>query len=131
LLGGELIWGLVLVTVKLLSRTESTLTISAYFTLFLTPLAAIPAAFVWMWPTPEQFLWLLLIAGLGTASQFLFVQSFRDADVTAVVPLTFTELIWSALLGWLLFHEVPTPLVLGGGLVIFASATYLTVREGR
>jgi drug/metabolite transporter (DMT)-like permease len=131
LLGGELFWGFVLVTVKMLSRSDSSLTIITYLTLFLTPLAAIPAAFFWIWPTPEQLAWLALIAALGTASQFLMTQSFRDADVTAVVPLTFTELIWSALLGWLLFGETPDAWTLVGGLAIFASSAYLTVREGR
>jgi drug/metabolite transporter (DMT)-like permease len=131
ILAGELTWGIVLVTVKLLSRTESSLTITAWFTVLLTPLAAVPAALAWVWPTPEQLAWLLLIAALGTAAQFLMTQSFRDADVTAVVPLTFTELIWSALLGWLAFDEMPDAWVVGGGVVIFASALYLTLREGR
>jgi len=129
LLGAEILWGLALVTIKLLSRHESSLTITAYFTLFLTPLAAIPATLVWVWPTPEQLGWLLLIVGLGTAAQFLMTQAFRDADVTAVVPLMSTELIWSALLGWLVFNETPDAWVIGGGLVIFGSAAYLTVRE--
>lgn len=131
LLGGELFWGFVLVTVKLLSRSESSLTIITYLTLFLTPLSAIPAAFVWVWPTPVQLAWLALIAALGTASQFLMTQSFRDADVTAVAPLSFTELVWSALLGWVLFGESPDAWMLIGGLVIFASSAYLTLREGR
>jgi drug/metabolite transporter (DMT)-like permease len=58
-------------------------------------------------------------------------QSFRDADVTAVVPLTFTQLIWSALLGGLLFSETPDAWMLMGGLAIFAGSAYLTLREGR
>lgn len=131
ILAGELAWGFVLVTVKLLARTESSLTITVYLTLLLTPLSAVPAAFAWVWPTPEQIAWLLLIAILGTAAQFLMTQAFRDADVTAVVPLTFTELIWSALLGWLAFGEWPDAWVVGGGLVIFASSLFLTLREGR
>jgi drug/metabolite transporter (DMT)-like permease len=40
-------------------------------------------------------------------------------------------MIWITLLGYLLFSEIPTWHVWVGGALIFAAATYVTLREAR
>ncbi|MCZ6647330.1 MAG: DMT family transporter, partial [SAR324 cluster bacterium] len=107
LLVSSLFWGATLVTIKLLSRTESTATTIFYMALILTPLSFIFAVPVWQWPTAEQFGWLVGIAILGTAAHIALNQSFRLADATVVLPLDFLKLIWGSLWGFLFFAEVP------------------------
>ena len=56
-------------------------------------------------------------------------QAFKEADATAVLPFDFTRLIWASAIGYLAFAEVPDMLTWVGGIVIFASTTYIAVRE--
>ncbi len=128
-LGSSLIWACALLMIKLLSRTESSITLTAYMALFLTPLSAIPAAFVWQWPSLEELGWLALMGTIGTGGHLCLAQAFREADTTTVLPLDFLRLIWASLLGYFLFGQVPEIFVWIGGTVIFSSTIYLAYRE--
>ena len=77
----SLIWGIALLVIKVLARTESSLTITAWMMILLTPLSLIPAAFFWTWPTGEQYLWLLFTAALGTSGHlFLKQRNLKNPD---------------------------------------------------
>ena len=97
--------------------------------LFLTPLSAIPAAFVWQWPTLEELGWLALMGSVGTLGHLCLAQAFREADATTVLPFDFLRLIWASVLGYFLFGQVPEVLVWFGGAVLFMSTVYLAYRE--
>jgi drug/metabolite transporter (DMT)-like permease len=128
-LGSSGIWACALLMIKVLSRTESSITLTAYMAIFLTPLSAIPAALVWQWPSAEELGWLALMGSIGTAGHLFLAQAFREADATTVLPLDFLRLIWASLLGYFLFSQVPEVLVWIGGAVIFSSTIYLAYRE--
>jgi len=129
LLISSLFWSVTIMVIKLLARTESSLTITVYMGSVMAPLSLAAAAFFWRWPEPVQLLWLLLIAILGTCGQISLAQSLRSAEVTAVLPLDFLKLVWSALLGFLVFAEIPDFWTLIGGATIFGSTTYLAMAE--
>lgn len=130
-LGSSAVWACALLLIKILSRTESSITLTAYMGLILTPLSAIPAALVWRWPTPEELGWLALMGTLGSTGHLSLAQAFRETEATAVLPLDFLRLIWASLLGYFLFAQKPDPLVWVGGAVIFASVVYLAYREAK
>ena len=68
---------------------------------------------------------------VGTISQLIMTQAFREADATAVLPVDFTRLLWASLFGMLIFNESPELATLIGGTLIFVSTTYITYREAR
>lgn len=125
------LWAIVIVMIKVLSRTDSSLTITLYMGLFMAPMALIPALGVWRWPTMEQYAWLLLIGGLGTVAQIAFAEALKHGETSIVMPFDFFKLILAALIGWFVFSEAPTLFTVAGGLIIFASATYIAVREAK
>ena len=127
----SLSWAGSVVLVKLLSRTDSSVAIVTWITVIMAVLTLPPALLVWAWPTPAQLAWLGLIGALGTAGHLAMTRSFKLADVTAVLPIDFTRLIWTSLIGYLAFAEVPDIWVWIGGGVIFASTTYIAYREHR
>lgn len=124
-------WACAIIIIKMLSRTDSSVTITAYMVLLMTPLSLIPAAFFWQWPTAEQFVWLAFIGLSGTLAQMAMTQAFRMADATAVLPLDFMKLIWGAMIGYALFGEVPDAGIWIGGATVFAAATYIAYRESQ
>jgi len=123
------VWGLALIVIKRLSRTDSSFTIAAYAGLLITPFSLIPALFVWQWPEPATWGWLIGVGAIGAAMHMAGAQAFRLADATAVLPVDFTKLGWAAIIGYVFFGEVPELLVWIGGAVIFASTVYIACRE--
>jgi len=119
----------VLLLVKILTKTDSNLTINAYTVLLLTPLTLIPALWVWQWPTLQQYFWLAVVAVLMVAGQVAYTQAFEEADLTTVLPVEFAQLLWASLLGFLIFSEVPNVWTWIGGLIIFAGSTYTAYAE--
>jgi drug/metabolite transporter (DMT)-like permease len=124
-------WSFAIIIIKTLSRTDSSVTITAYMVLLMTPLSLLPAVFVWQWPDPHQLAWLVFIGVSGTLAQLAMAQALHLADTTTVMPLDFMKLIWGAMIGYLLFSEVPSASVWVGGGVILAAATYIAYRESR
>jgi drug/metabolite transporter (DMT)-like permease len=125
------IWACAMLIIKVLSRTDSPVTITAYMGVFLTPLTFVAALFFWKWPAPETWPFLVLLGLLGSAGHVCMAQAFKEADASAVLPFDFLRLIWASLLGWLIFAEVPDLWTWVGGTVIFASGTYVAWREAR
>lgn len=112
-------WGMALVVIKVLSRTDSPATIALYASLLQLPVCLIAALFFWQWPTFEQLLVMGLIAIFGATTQLALAQAFREADATVVLPVDFTKLVFAGLAGWLFFEELPVIWIWIGGTVVF------------
>jgi len=130
-LAASALWACALLIIKAQSRTESSLTITLYMAVVLTPLSLVAAIPYWEWPSWGQLGWMALIGGLGTIGQFALAQSFREAEATVVMPLDFLKLPWAALIGYLAFAEIPDVWTWTGGAMIFAATAYIAVRESR
>ena len=99
--------------------------LSITVTIFLAPFAIA----VWVPPTLEQVLWLLLVAGIATGGHYTMTLAFANAPVTVTQPVTFLQLVWSALIGLVVFGEAVDPFVVLGGIVIMAAVAFITWRE--
>ena len=115
--------------VKSLARTESSITITIYQTLVTTPIALAAALFHWTWPSAGELFWLFLLGGFGTLAHLCLAEACKYADVTALMPLDYMRLVWTGLVGYFLFTEVPGSWTLIGGSVIFACGLYLVFYE--
>jgi drug/metabolite transporter (DMT)-like permease len=125
----SMIWGVTLIVIKILSRTESSFTITAYMNIFLSIFSLGPALWVWVTPAPEMWVWLIAIGVLGTIAQLCLSQALKETDPTAVMPFDFLKLVWATLLGLWVFGELPDLLTWVGAFVVFASGFYLAYRE--
>lgn len=57
------------------------------------------------------------------------IMAMRAGDISAVAPFRYTALVWSLLLGYLVFGDVPDALMATGASVIVASGLYAFYRE--
>ncbi len=125
-------WGASVVIIKVLARTDSSITIVAWVTIALTVLSLPAALMFWTWPTPTQLGWLILIGALGSAGHLSMTQALKLSDeATAVLPVDYIRLVWTSLIGYLAFAEVPDIWVWVGGSTIFASTVYIAYREAK
>ena len=126
-----LTWGLSMIVIKVLSRTESGVTITIYSTLWSLPPTFVAAVFYWETPALHHWAWFVALGVLGTFGNLIFIQAFKESDVTALLPLDFTKLIWAAVVGYLAFAEIPDVWTWVGGTIIFSAATYIAYGEAR
>lgn len=127
----SLVWAVALMVIKVLTRTVSSLAITAYSAIALTPITLIAAYPYWEWPNAEGWAVFLFIGLVGTVAQTLMNQSFKLADASIVLPVEFTKLIWASLFGFALFGEIPDIFTYLGALMIFGSTTYIALRSAK
>lgn len=128
-IGAAALWGVVLPMIKLLGQTESSSTINAWMVLMMGPLALLPAIPVWTTPDLATVGWLALAGMAGAGSQMALTHALRTGATNVVMPVDFFRLVWSALFGFLFFHEVPDLWTGLGGATIFVATTWLALRE--
>ena len=91
--------------------------------------AVIPFHFV---PPTATQLWLSVAQGvLSSLGQWLVILSLRLAPVSTLAPLSYTQLLWMTLAGFLVFGALPDAWTLVGAAVIVASGLYTAWRERR
>ena len=120
---------LVAIQIKQLTRVDGPDTVVFYTYVFWVPLSLIPALFVWVWPTGIAWLWLLATGVMGTIGQLLWTRALKLGEVSALTPISFTQLPLVVVMGWLLFGEVLDLWTLLGALIILAANAYIAHRE--
>jgi len=86
----------------------------------------------WVWP--DGWLpWLVIaLCGLcGGLGHFMVAQAHRYASAATLGPFLYQQILYMALLGWLVFGQLPGLLVIGGALVVVLSGLYLLGLEMR
>ncbi|MCC7516694.1 MAG: DMT family transporter [Pseudomonadales bacterium] len=121
---------LAFVSVRKLSVSEPPMRVVFYFTLFSAVLSAIP--FVWhpQWPDLRGYLLLLGIGGVNTVAQWFMSLAYGSAPAARIAPVSYLTVLLAALLGWLLWDEVPDSYAVGGAVLIFLSAL-LVMKQGK
>jgi drug/metabolite transporter (DMT)-like permease len=128
-LAAALLYALTLVTSRQLSATESSHTILFYYSLFVVVALAGVMPFVWVTPRLED-LWLIFFVGVaGSFGQFFLNQAFRYGEVSLLAPLDYSGLVWAALLGFLLWGDIPGTFVWVGAAIIVTAGIYIVRRE--
>jgi drug/metabolite transporter (DMT)-like permease len=117
------------ITTRILSRSESTVTI-----LFYTPLtgALLMSAVVplfWVTPDAEGWAMMALLGLIGGVSHFTLIKAFTAAPAATVAPFGYSSLIWATLSGLVFFGDFPDRWTIVGALVIAGSGLYILHRE--
>lgn len=73
------------------------------------------------WPGWFDASLIVTLGLLGGIGHYLLTRAFRDAPASVLAPLSYTQLIWATLLGWMVFDNTPSAKTLSGIAVIGAS----------
>ncbi|SIT59883.1 DMT(Drug/metabolite transporter) superfamily permease [Mesorhizobium prunaredense] len=117
-LGAAVCFGISVVLVKSLTRTDSVVSIIFWMLVIQSVLGLIPALYEWRNPPLELWPWILLIAFTGMSSHFCMARALAYADATVISPMDFLRVPLSALIGWLLYQEQIDAFTAGGALLI-------------
>ena len=128
---GALAGGLIVIWIKRLATTEPTRVIMFYYAFWNALFALIPAVLFWVTPTWPQLALLAVIAFLGMSGQTLLTQGWTLAHATVLVPLDYSRIVYSTILGFLVFGEMPGPWSFAGMALIVAASLYLVLTESK
>ncbi|MBX6376059.1 MAG: DMT family transporter, partial [Acetobacteraceae bacterium] len=115
--------------VRQLSATESSTTIVLWQSLLMTAFTALALPFVWVAPGWEDVLLILGIGMVGGIGQVLLTEAYASAQVSALGPYSYSSILWSVALGWMIWGEAPTLAMLAGAVLIVAAGLYILHRE--
>jgi len=130
-LGGAAGAAMVMVIIRKISQSDSTITILAYQSIGVGVVMIIPT--MWYWQTPNLYE-LGLLVGLGCISvlvQTFNIHAYRAGEASAIASIDYTRLIYALIIGLLLFGDWPDATVLIGAAIIISAALYTIHREAR
>ena len=116
---------------KVTLRTDSPDIAAFYQSTYMLPLSMVGAAIVWVWPTPEQWLWGFVLGGASATAQRLYSRAFALGDAGAVVPFDFMRLPFAIAIGFAAFSELPDLWTVAGATIIFAASAAAGRGEAR
>lgn len=120
-LGSACLAALAQIWVKGMSGQESTTAIVFWFSMTSTVLSLLTVPFGWVWPTGYEAALLVGAGIIGGLGQILLTSSYRFAEAGVLAPFTYVSMLWSVVIGYIWFNEIPTlGMLAGAGLVIFA-----------
>ncbi|GJD29180.1 Riboflavin transporter [Methylobacterium adhaesivum] len=131
-LGNMLCYALYILATRRLASIDSTATTMVYSGL--AGLALMTPLLPWIWTAPPGWLaWALLVGvGLfGTFGHWLLVLAHARAPANVLAPFIYTQLLWSVLLGYLVFGDVPNRWTLLGASIVVGSGLYLLAQDRR
>ncbi|WP_425403291.1 DMT family transporter [Hwanghaeella sp.] len=114
-----------------LGSTETTFRLVFYFNLGILVVSSVFVAFVWQPIDLETFGGLVAISIMALVGHVLLTKAFVLAPLSIVSPFEYSALLWAAILGYLVFGDVPANTVWVGGAIIAASGMFILYREAR
>jgi len=129
MLGTAILFAVGYLVAKVMSEEVSPAVVVGMLSITVTIGLAPIAYSVWVTPTLGDLAILFAIASFATAGHYSMTLAFAAAPITVTQPVSFLQLVWAVLLGWIVFDESVDVWVVTGGLVIITAISFITWRE--
>lgn len=126
---GAVLMGVESIFIKVLTTADRPMVTLAHANFFGMVLLAVPALMTWQsWGVHN--LVLLLLGPMAILGQYFNIRAYSLAKVSVLAPLSYASLLFAALIGWLLFGEIPSlGVALGAGLIAMGGAIIILSRR--
>jgi drug/metabolite transporter (DMT)-like permease len=116
---------------RLLASSEKAITLLFYTALIGSIVFGI--ALPWFWedeaPSKLELILLFSMGVTGGLGHYLFTLAYRHAPASILAPLTYIQLLWAGLLGWIIFGTIPDSISLLGMCVIAVSGLLIAIKS--
>ena len=126
---GAVLMALAMVQIRRMTAFEPSIRIVFYFTAFGTVAAGLTLPFNAVLPTWNDAAVMVAIGVTGGLAQFSLTAAYRGAPASVIAPFDYTSMLWALAIGYVVFAEVPQPLVLVGAGVVIAAGLLIVYRE--
>jgi drug/metabolite transporter (DMT)-like permease len=119
------------VFVRKMVTAERTSAIVFWFSFTSAGLSLLTLPFGWVLPGPREAAFLVLAGLFGGTGQILLTSSYRFADASVIAPFEYASMLLAIGIGYFVFDEVPTMVMLGGAALVIAAGVLIIWREHR
>jgi drug/metabolite transporter (DMT)-like permease len=129
---GTICYALYAITTRVLARTDMTDTTLFYSNIVGCVGTSVLLPFAWTAPDGWTVMVVMVAIGFfGAFGHFLMIAAHRLAPAPILAPFVYTQIVWMATLGYVVFGDVPSRWTLLGAAIVIASGLYLLFRERR
>lgn len=115
--------------IRVLSQTETAMSMMFYINVFGIVLMAIPAFVEWQTVSIGVFAACLALGPLSILAQYCTIRGYRIAPLSVVGPIDYSWVIFAMILGFAVFDEAPTfGLIAGATLIIIGGVVLSSIR---
>jgi drug/metabolite transporter (DMT)-like permease len=117
------------IAMRRMTLTEPSTTLVSYQAIVTTVLSVLALPLGWVTPDLMGLVILIAIGICSGVGQFLWTQAFRFAPAAVCAPFNYTSIVWAMGFGFLIWGDIPTPMLVTGALVVASSGLYILYRE--
>ncbi len=128
LLAGAAYAGIIL-SGRLLTRTDSPFKLVFYFNAFNTLVSTLLLPFFWQSISLDAMLLMLLVSVLALSGYLCLTYAISIAPIGVIAPIEYIALIWATILGYVFWQEVPSSAAWLGMAIILTAGLYIMWRE--
>ena len=121
--------GVVMVLIRLMSRTEAPATILLYQASGVGLAMTIPALIYWQPPSLTEWILMASVAVISYFSQKGNIYAYKWGEASLLASLDYARLLYATLLGFLIFGNLPGLYTCIGATIIVAASIYTIRRE--
>ncbi|MDH3580198.1 MAG: DMT family transporter [Hyphomicrobiales bacterium] len=100
-------------------------------TILQAPLTFLPALYVWQWPEPDMWLWLIAMGPVATLGHVTLTRAFAAADASFTMTFDFARLPFAVAFGYAVFGEIIDLWTWLGAAIIFGASVFIVHREAQ
>ncbi len=126
-----ILYAVVMIFMRQLNRTEHPTTIVFYYLISSVVLSGCALPFIWTRPDLSGWLLFLALGLFGGFAQLAMTIAFRHGDAALVAPFDYTTIVWSTLIGGLVWQEWPGVRLWTGVVIVIGGGLWLVRTEGR
>jgi drug/metabolite transporter (DMT)-like permease len=130
-LGAAVMQAVLQIMLRGLGKVERPETITFYFLLIGTLVAAVPMPFIFTIPTSETVLPLIGIGICGALAQIFLSIAYKNSPANIMAVFNYTGIIWATAFGWFFWNDWPTMPIWIGGVIVIGANCVMIIREAR
>ena len=115
---------------RVIAGVDSNATTQVFVSGLGTALLAPVALYFWVWPgSIQDWILLILIGVLGMVGHSMLTKAHHYAEASVLAPTVYSQMIFIAILSWIVFNEPPDQQTLIGTGIIIGSGLFIWFRE--
>ena len=128
-LTSSLIWSVVIILTKKVSKDDSAITILSHQYLYMSLFSLPLIIYFWDQPNLKTIIFILCAAMSGTILHIALNHAYKLVDVSMTQPYSFLGLVMSSVIGYFVFSDKPDLYTWLGASVIFCGVILISYRE--
>jgi drug/metabolite transporter (DMT)-like permease len=112
-------------------KSESQFSLLVYPPIFAIAATGLTMPALWVQPDVGDWGYLLLFGVFGIGALYFRSMGYAMANPAAVAPMEYSNLLWAAFFGFVIFHDTPSMSLVLGAFVIVASNLFVGLRSRR